>query len=76
MRWHRQGWRLFWRRESRSRGGRTHFSPEVRGLIVTMSRENRLWGTERIRARNAKNSACRAAACVLLHSVYINAQAA
>ena len=49
VRWHRQGWRLFWRWKSRSRGGRPHLSPEVRDLIVTMSRENRLWGTERIR---------------------------
>ena len=50
VRWHRQGWRLFWRWKSRSRGGRPHLRPEVRDLIVTMSRENRLWGTERIRA--------------------------
>src|SRR6266481_6097427 len=41
VRWHRQGWRLFWRWKSRSRGGRPHPSPEVRDLIVTMSRENR-----------------------------------
>ena len=40
VRWHRQGWRLFWRWKSRSRGGRPHLSPEVRDLIVTMSREN------------------------------------
>src|ERR671929_699957 len=48
-RWHRQGWRLFWRWKSRSRGGRPHLSSEVRELIATMSRENRLWSTERIR---------------------------
>jgi hypothetical protein len=48
VRWHRLGWRLFWRWKSRSRGGRPHLSPEVRELIVTMSRENPLWGTERI----------------------------
>jgi putative transposase len=30
IRWHRQGWRLFWRWQSRSRGGRPHLSPEVR----------------------------------------------
>ena len=48
VRWHRQGWRLFWRWKSRSRGGRPHLSPEVRDLIVTIARENRLWGTERI----------------------------
>jgi putative transposase len=49
VRWQRQGWRLFWRWKSRSRGGRPHLSPEVRELILTMSRDNRLWGTERIR---------------------------
>jgi hypothetical protein len=41
--WHRQGWRLFWRWKSRSCGGRPHLSPEVRDLIASMSRDNRLW---------------------------------
>jgi putative transposase len=49
VRWHRQGWRLFWRWKSGSRGGRPHLSPEVRELIATISRENRLWDTERSR---------------------------
>ena len=49
VRWHRQGWRLFWRWKSRSRGGRPPLGPEIRDLIMTMSRENRLWGTERTR---------------------------
>jgi transposase InsO family protein len=52
--WHRQGWRLFWRWKSRSRSGRPHLSPEVQELILTMSRENRLWGTERIRGELLK----------------------
>jgi putative transposase len=54
VRWHRQGWRLFWRWKSRSRGGSPHLTPEVRDLIVTMSRTNRLWGTERIRGEVLK----------------------
>jgi transposase InsO family protein len=54
VRWHRQGWRLFWRWKCRSRGGRPHLSPELQELIVTMSRENRLWGTERIRGELLK----------------------
>jgi transposase InsO family protein len=54
VRWHRQGWRLFWRWKSRSRGGRPHLSREVQELIATMSRENRLWGTERIRGELLK----------------------
>jgi transposase InsO family protein len=54
VRWHRQGWRLFWRWKSHSRGGRPHLSPEIRELIATMSRENRLWGAERIRGELLK----------------------
>ena len=54
VRWHRQGWRLFWRCKSRSRGGRPHLSPEVRELILSMSHENPLWGTERIRGELLK----------------------
>jgi transposase InsO family protein len=54
IRWHRQGWRLFWRWKSRSQGGRPHLSTEVRELIATISRENRLWGTERIRGELLK----------------------
>jgi hypothetical protein len=54
VRWHRQGWRLVWRWKSRSRGGRPKLSPEVQDLIRTMSRENRLWGTERIRGELLK----------------------
>jgi putative transposase len=54
VRWHRQGWRLFWRWKSRSRGGRPHLSPEMQELIATMSRDNRLWGTERIRGELLK----------------------
>jgi transposase InsO family protein len=54
VRWHRQGWRLLWRWNSRSRGGRPPLSPEVQELIATISRENRLWGTERIRGELLK----------------------
>jgi hypothetical protein len=54
VRWHRQGWRLFWRWNSRSRGGSPHLTPEVQDLIATMSRDNRMWGTERIRGELLK----------------------
>ena len=54
VRWHQQGWRLFWRWKSRSRGGRPHLRPEVQDLIRTMSRDNPLWGTERIRGELLK----------------------
>jgi energy-coupling factor transporter ATP-binding protein EcfA2 len=54
VRWHRQGWRLFWRWKSRARSGRPHLSAEVRELIACMSRDNHLWGTERIRGELLK----------------------
>ncbi len=54
VRWHRQGWRLFWRWKSRHPGGRPRLSAEVQELITTLSQENRLWGTERIRGELLK----------------------
>jgi transposase InsO family protein len=50
VRWHRLGFRLFWRWKSRGRPGRPKVAAEVRGLIRRMSRENPLWGAPRIRA--------------------------
>jgi len=52
--WHRRGWRLYWIWRSRSRLGRPRLNPEVRELIARMSRDNRLWGTERIRGELLK----------------------
>jgi transposase InsO family protein len=54
VRWHRAGWRLYWRWRSRSAGGRPRLSREVRALIVRMSQENPLWGSERIRGELLK----------------------
>ena len=54
LRWHRRGWRIYWTWKSRSRLGRPNLSPETRDLIATMSRENRLWGSERIRGELLK----------------------
>jgi hypothetical protein len=47
IRWHRQGFRLFWRWRSRT-PGRPAISPDVRRLIATMAAANRTWGEERI----------------------------
>jgi transposase InsO family protein len=47
-RWHKQGWRLYWRWRSRRRG-RPALDQERRGLIRRLSRENPLWSAERIR---------------------------
>jgi transposase len=54
VRWHRRGWRPFWRWRSRTRLGRPHLPAEVRELIATMSRQNDLWGTERLRGELRK----------------------
>ena len=48
IRWHRQGFRLYWRWKSRSRGGRPRIPGEIRRLIREMSLANRLWGAPRI----------------------------
>jgi len=46
VRWHRAGWRLFWR--YRSRPGRPSIPLELRQLIRRIATENPLWGEERI----------------------------
>jgi transposase InsO family protein len=52
VRWHRRGFRLYWRWKSRHHG-RPKIDPEVRALIRRMSHENRLWGAPRIQAELA-----------------------
>jgi len=54
LRWHRKGWRLYWSWKSGSRLGRPRLSREVKDLIARISRENRLWGAERIRGELLK----------------------
>src|ERR1700737_3162611 len=48
VRWHRAGFRSYWRRKSRSLGGRPQIEPELRALIRQMSVETSLWGAPRI----------------------------
>jgi transposase InsO family protein len=48
VRWHRAGFRCYWRRKSRPLGGRAPIDTELRGLILRMSIENPLWGAPRI----------------------------
>jgi len=52
VRWHRMGFRLYWRWKSRTRGGRPQIPVEVRSLIRRMSLENPLWGAPRIHGEN------------------------
>jgi transposase InsO family protein len=48
VRWHRAGFRRYWRWKSRSLGGRPKIAAELRALIRRMSAENPLWGAPRI----------------------------
>ena len=48
VRWHRAGFRRYWRWKSHRRGGRPQIEPELRALIRQMSIENPLWGAPRI----------------------------
>jgi len=48
LRWHRAGFRAYWRWKSRGRAGRPRLCHELRGLIRQMSKENPLWGAPRI----------------------------
>ena len=48
LRWHRAGFRRYWRWKSRSLGGRPRIEAELRRLIRSMSVENPLWGAPRI----------------------------
>src|ERR1700738_1488665 len=48
VRWHRAGFRRYWRWKSNSRGGRPQIQTELRVLIRQMSMENPLWGAPRI----------------------------
>jgi hypothetical protein len=48
VRWHRAGFRRYWRWKSNSRGGRPQIQTELRVLIRQISMENPLWGAPRI----------------------------
>src|SRR5262249_1796149 len=48
LRWHRAGFRAYWRWKSRPRGGRPGTPADIRGLIREMSFANPLWGAPRI----------------------------
>ena len=48
VRWHRAGFRSYWRWKSRRRGGRPIVPVEIRRLIREMSIANPLWGAPRI----------------------------
>jgi len=55
LRWHRQGFRLFWRGKSRPRSApQPKVAAETVALIRELAAANRLWGAERIRGELLK----------------------
>lgn len=48
VRWHRMGFRVWWRWKSRNPGGRPKINHELRDLVCRMCEENALWGAPRI----------------------------
>jgi hypothetical protein len=48
MRWHRAGFRCYWRWKSGRRGGWPQIETELRALIRWISIENPIWGAPRI----------------------------
>ena len=54
LRWHRQGFKLFWKYKSRATSPTSRISQETVALIREMARDNRLWGAERIRGELLK----------------------
>jgi hypothetical protein len=48
VKWHRAGFRLYWRWKSKARGGRPTVPLEIRKLIREISIANPLWGAPRI----------------------------
>ena len=57
LRWHRAGFRLFWRWRSRARSRQPRVAPDVVDLIERMAREKRLWG-----AASASGASCSSSA--------------
>lgn len=55
LRWHREGFRLFWRaRSGRGAAAVPRVDPETVELIRRLAEQNRLWGAERIRGELLK----------------------
>jgi len=48
LRWHRAGFKAFWRWKSQKRAGRPKIDRGLRDLIQRMSKENPQWGASRI----------------------------
>ena len=55
VRWHRAGFRRYWRWKSHPQGGRPQIDTDLRALIRRMSMENPLWGAPRIHGELLKD---------------------
>ena len=54
LKWHRQGFKLFWRQKSKGQPRQPRISEETIALIKQMAVENRRWGAKRIRGELLK----------------------
>jgi hypothetical protein len=54
LRWHRELFRLFWKRKSKASSSKPKLTPETISLIKEMAANNRLWGAEHIRGELLK----------------------
>src|SRR5215470_1829753 len=54
LRWHRQGFQLFWKYKSRAVSHKPKIPTETIALIKEMAVQNRLWGAERLRGELLK----------------------
>ena len=54
LKWHRQGFRLFWKRKSKPMSTQAKMAAETIALIKEIASNHRLWGAERIRGESLK----------------------
>ena len=54
LRWHRELFRLYWKRKSKASSHQPKVASETIALIRQMAKDNRLWGAERIRGELLK----------------------
>jgi putative transposase len=54
LRWHRELFRLYWKRKSKASSHKPKVTEETIVLIRQMAKDNRLWGAERIRGELLK----------------------
>jgi len=48
IKWHKLGFKLFWKLKCKHKGGRPKIDPQIRIMIHKLAKENPLWGAPRI----------------------------